>query len=159
MNTASTSSRDEHVAPSGQVLAVRVMGAAATGAALTYLSFWLVDSAYRYDARTCAQAQEFCMTPWPLISVPASFVIALVALILVYRLLGIRPRRVVVPPTILLAPFPVLAAREVVGSWSATVVAAVWAGGLALTPWRLYRPLGLSVAGALLLAALLVLFR
>ncbi|MFF4509019.1 hypothetical protein [Streptomyces sp. NPDC001401] len=159
MDTTSVQRHDERSSPSGRGLATRVVGAAGTGAALTYLSLGLVDSAYRYDTRTCANAPGFCMTVWPDVSLLASFAIALVGLILAYRLLGIHPRLAVIPPTLLLAPLPLDAAESVAGLRPATVAGAVWAAALALTVWRPYRILGLSAAAALLLASLAVLYR
>ncbi|MFF4653801.1 hypothetical protein [Streptomyces sp. NPDC001380] len=127
------------------------------GAALTSLSLGMVDWAYRYDTRTCAGAESFCMTLMPVLSVPASLVVALVALTVAYRLLGIRPLLAVVPPTLLPAPFPVVAAQAVAGRWSAVVVGAVWSAALTSAVWRPYRILGLSTAAVLLLASLVVL--
>ncbi|MFF4398208.1 hypothetical protein [Streptomyces sp. NPDC001480] len=138
---------------------MRVTGAAATAAALTYLSIRLVQGAYAYDARVCADDTSVCLTPWPVLSFPASFAIALVGLIVAYRLLGIRPGLTVIPPTLLLAPFPLDATLSTVGKWPAVVVGAVWAAGVALTAWRPYRILGLSIAAALLLASLVILWR
>jgi hypothetical protein len=150
---------DEPVAPSGGALAVRIPGAAATGAALTYLSIHLVQEAYAYDARVCADETSVCLTPWPVLSFAASFAIALVGLIVAYRLLGIRPGLTVIPPTLLLAPFPLNAALSSVGKWPAVVVGAVWAASVALTAWRPYRILGLSTAATLLLASFIVIYR
>jgi hypothetical protein len=147
------------VAPSGGALAVRIPGAAATGAALTYLSIHLVQEAYAYDARVCADETSVCLTPWPVFSFAASFAIALVGLIVAYRLLGIRPGLTVIPPTLLLAPFPLNAALSAVGKWPAVVVGAVWAASVALTAWRPYRILGLSTAATLLLASFIVIYR
>lgn len=159
MNTTSAERHDERAAAPGGGLSTRVLGAAATGAALTYLSLGLVDSANRYDTRTCADAPDFCMTVWPAVSVAAAFAIALVVLIVAYRLLDIRPLPVVIPPTLLLAPFPLVAAESVAGFWPAIVAGAVWAAAPALTVCRPYRILGLSAAAALLLASLAVLYR
>ncbi|GHI05015.1 hypothetical protein AQI88_24025 [Streptomyces cellostaticus] len=159
MNTPSAQRHDERAAPSGGGLATRVLGAAGTGAALTCLSLGLVDSANRYDSRTCANAPDFCMTVWPAVSLPVAFAIALVGLVVAYRLLGIRPRLAVIPPTLLLAPFPLDAAESVAGLWPATVAGAVWAAALALTVWRPYRILGLSAAAALLLGSFVVVYR
>ncbi|MFF2520131.1 hypothetical protein [Streptomyces sp. NPDC058086] len=138
---------------------MRITGAAATGAALTCLSIHLVQEAYAYDARVCADETSVCLTPWPVLSFPASFAIALVGLIVAYRLLGIRPGLTVIPPTLLLAPFPLNAALSTVGKWPAVVVGAVWAAAVALTAWRPYRILGLSASAALLLASLIILWR
>jgi hypothetical protein len=138
---------------------VRVTGAAATGAALTYLSIHLMQEAYAYDARVCADETSVCLTPWPVLSFPASLAIALVGLIVAYRLLGIRPGLKVIPPTLLLAPFPLDAALSAVGKWPAVVVGAVWATAVALTAWRPYRILGLSATAALLLTSFIMLCR
>ncbi|SOE74986.1 hypothetical protein SAMN05446589_5565 [Streptomyces sp. OV198] len=138
---------------------MRITGAAATGAALTYMSIHLVQEAYAYDARACVDETSVCLTPWPVLSFPASFAIALVGLIVAYRLLGIRPGLTVIPPTLLLAPFPLNAALSTVGKWPAVVVGAVWAAAVALTAWRPYRILGLSASAALLLASLIILWR
>jgi hypothetical protein len=138
---------------------VRVTGAAATGAALTYLSIHLMQEAYAYDARVCADETSVCLTPWPVLSFPASLAIALVGLIVAYRLLGIRPGLKVIPPTLLLAPFPLDAALSAVGKWPAVVVGAVWATAVALTAWQPYRILGLSATAALLLTSFIMLCR
>ena len=138
---------------------MRVTGAAATGAALTYLSIHLMQEAYAYDARVCADETSVCLTPWPVLSFPASLAIALVGLIVAYRLLGIRPGLKVIPPTLLLAPFPLDAALSAVGKWPAVVVGAVWATAVALTAWRPYRILGLSATAALLLTSFIMLCR
>ncbi|MFI2645312.1 hypothetical protein [Streptomyces sp. NPDC018610] len=159
MNTASSERSGEQAAPSRAAVARRVVGAAVTGALLSYLSFALVDWANRYDDRTCAKASDFCMTLAPLLSIPASLAIALVVLIVAYRLLGIRPRLAVVPPTLLLAPFVLVAARTTIGPWPAVLAGAVWAAALVLTLWRPYRALGLSLAGVLLLASLGAVYR
>ncbi|GAA3832272.1 hypothetical protein GCM10022403_076780 [Streptomyces coacervatus] len=158
MNATSAQRHDERAVPSGRGLATRVLGAAGTGAALTYLSLGLVDSANRYDDRTCANAPDFCMTVWPVVSLPAAFALALVGLLVAYRLLGIHPRLAVIPPTLLLAPFPLNAAESVAGLWPATVAGAVWAAALALTVWRPYRILGLSAAAAVFLGSFIVLY-
>jgi hypothetical protein len=159
MDATSIQRHDEPVAPSGGALAVRILGAAATGAALTYLSIHLVQEAYAYDARVCADETSVCLTPWPVLSFAASFAIALVGLIVAYRLLGIRPGLTAIPPTLLLAPFPLNAALSTAGKWPAVVVGAVWAASVALTAWRPYRILGLSTAAALLLASFIVIYR
>ncbi|MFF8023618.1 hypothetical protein ACFZDJ_21390 [Streptomyces sp. NPDC007896] len=159
MDATSIQRHDEPAAPSGGALAVRIPGAAATGAALTYVSIHLVQEAYAYDARVCADETSVCLTPWPVLSFLASFAIALVGLIVAYRLLGIRPGLTVIPPTLLLAPFPLNAALSTVGTWSAVVVGAVWAASVALTAWRPYRILGLSAAATLLLASFVVIYR
>ncbi|MFD9004155.1 hypothetical protein ACFV0T_24860 [Streptomyces sp. NPDC059582] len=115
-----------------------------------------MQEAYAYDARVCADETSVCLTPLPVLSFPASFAVALVGLIVAYRLLGIRPGLTVIPPTLLLAPFPLNAALSALGKWPAVVVGAVWAAAVALTAWRRYRILGLSAAAALLLASLIV---
>ncbi|MGW2642469.1 hypothetical protein [Streptomyces sp. NPDC001348] len=149
---------DEPPVPSGGAPAIRIPGAAATGAALTYVSIHLVQQGYAYDARVCADDTSVCLTPWPVLALSASFAIALVGLIVAYRLLGIRPGLTVIPPTLLLAPFPLHAALSTAGTWPAVVVGAVWAASVALTAWRPYRILGLSAAAALLLASLIVVY-
>ncbi|MFF4488784.1 hypothetical protein ACFY0F_20185 [Streptomyces sp. NPDC001544] len=156
MDATSVQRHQQTAVPSGGALAVRIPGAAATGAALTYLSIHLVQEAYAYDDRVCADDTSVCLTPWPVLSYAASFAIALVGLIVAYRLLGIRPGRTVIPPTLLLAPLPLIAALSTVGMWPAVVVGASWAASVALTAWRPYRILGLSAAAALLLASLIV---
>lgn len=158
MHATSKQRHDEPAAPSRGALAVRITGATATGAALTYLSIHLVQEAYAYDARLCADEASMCLTPYPVLAFPASFVIALVGLIVAYRLLGIRPGLMVIPPTLLLAPFPVHAALNTVGKSPAVVVGAIWTATVALTAWRPYRVLGLSASAALLLASLLILW-
>ncbi|MFF8538622.1 hypothetical protein ACF07B_42690 [Streptomyces sp. NPDC015532] len=158
MDATSAQGYDNSKLPSGGGLAVRVAGAAATGGALTYMSLHLVDRADRYDSRTCAEASGFCMTVWPVLSVPASLAIAFVVLALVYRLLGIGPWTSVVPPTLLLAPLAVLASQRVAASWLAAVAGAVMAAALVLTLWHPCRTLGQLVAAVVFVASLAVLF-
>lgn len=156
MTATSIQRNDDGTEPSAGKRAARIAGAAGTGAALTYLSFGLMDWADRRDARACANAPDFCMTLWPTLSLPAALVVALVGLTVMYKLLGIRPRLAVVPPTLLLAPFPLAAAMDTAGLWPAVVVGAIWSAALALTVWRPYRILGLSTAATLLLASFVV---
>ncbi|WP_326844470.1 hypothetical protein OHB33_40625 (plasmid) [Streptomyces sp. NBC_01558] len=158
MNATFAQRNDNSRMPSGGYLTARVAGAAATGAALTYLSLKLVDAADHHDSQTCAKASGFCMTVWPVISIPASLAIAFVVLALVYRLLGIHPWTSVVPPTLLLTPLPVLAAEKVAASWLAVVVGAVMASALVLTLWRPFRTLGQSTTAVMFAASLAVLF-
>ncbi|MFD8736694.1 hypothetical protein ACFV06_17510 [Streptomyces sp. NPDC059618] len=159
MNPTSTQRPEDSTAPSGRSLVARIAGVAGAGAVLAYLSFGLVNWADRYNTRTCADAPDFCMTLWPVLAIPASFAIALVGLIVVYRLLSIRPGLAVIPPTLLLAPFPLTAALSTAGMWPATAVGAIWTTALALTVWRPYRILGLSTASMLLLASFVVIYR
>nr|WSZ15704.1 hypothetical protein OH837_21425 [Streptomyces canus] len=78
---------------------------------------------------------------------------------LVYKQLDIRPRLAVIPPTILLAPFPLVAAQATAGWWTAVIVGGAWSGSLALAAWTRYRVLGITASGTLLLASLVVLYR
>ncbi|MER5880650.1 hypothetical protein ABT119_32605 [Streptomyces sp. NPDC001910] len=142
---------------SGGCTAARVAGAGATGAVLTYISLAVVNAADRYDSQTCAQASGFCMTVWPVASVPVSLAIAFVMLVLIYRLLGIRPWVSVVPPTVLFTPLPVLAAERLAASWLAVVVGAVMASALVLTLWRPFRALGQLTTAVVFFASLAVL--
>ncbi|MEU6541487.1 hypothetical protein [Streptomyces sp. NPDC047000] len=157
MNAPASQPHDESAAPSGRLLALRTGGAAVTGAALTWSAVQLVEGAYRYDAHVCAKETSLCLTPWPVLSFPAAFALALVVLVAAYRLLGIRPGAAVIPPTLLLAPLPIAAARRIAGTGPATVAGAVWAAALVLALWRPYRTLGLSTAGTLLLVSTVML--
>ncbi|MCX5384858.1 hypothetical protein [Streptomyces sp. NBC_00083] len=88
-----------------------------------------------------------------------SLATALIALSVVYKWLEIRPRLAIIPPTVLLAPFP-LAAAQTAADWRAvTLAGGAWTCSLALTAWSRYRPWGLSSAAMLLLASLVVLYR
>ncbi|MER5927646.1 hypothetical protein [Streptomyces mirabilis] len=83
----------------------------------------------------------------------------MIILIIVYKQLDIRPRLAVIPPTILLAPFPLLAAQATAGWWTATITGGTWSCSLALTAWSRYRILGITASATLLLASLVVLYR
>ncbi|GHJ99164.1 hypothetical protein SY2F82_09620 [Streptomyces sp. Y2F8-2] len=136
----------------------RVSGAAVTGAVLAYGACRFFSWVRHYSKQACETTDVLCITWWDLAVVPLTFATALITLIVVYKQLGIRPRLAVLPPTIVLAPLPLSAAQTSAGGWAATVTGGAWACFLALAAWSRYRILGLSVAAALLLGSLVVLY-
>ncbi|MFE0255083.1 hypothetical protein [Streptomyces sp. NPDC059010] len=140
-------------------MAPRISGAAATGAVRALGACLFFSWVGRHGDQACETTDGICFTWWDLAAVPLTFTTALITLIVVYKRLGIRPRLAVVPPTVLLAPFPLAAAQTTAGLWATTVTGGAWASFLALAAWNRYRILGLSAAAALLLTSLAVLYR
>jgi hypothetical protein len=112
-----------------------------------------------HNEQACETTDGLCFTWWDVAAIPLAFATALITLIVVYKQLGIRPRLAVIPPTILLAPIPLAAAQAIAGLWAAAITGGAWAAFLALAAWSRYRILGLSGAGALLLASLVTVYR
>ncbi|MFF9817947.1 hypothetical protein [Streptomyces sp. NPDC014006] len=149
MNTARTQNRP--VLP-------RVGGAAVTGAVLSLGAEQTFAWTTRHRSLACAHTDGFCFTWWDVAVVPVTVTAALIVLITVYKALDIGPRLVVVPPTVLLAPLPLVAAETAGGAGAAVVTGGLWCGSFAFAASSRFRVLGLSAAGALLLAALVGLY-
>ncbi|WP_327360289.1 hypothetical protein [Streptomyces sp. NBC_01296] len=71
---------------------------------------------------------------------------------------GHEVRLAVIPPTILLAPFPVLAGQATAGWWIAAITGGAWSCSLALATSSRYRIRGIAASATLLLASLVVLY-
>ncbi|MEU9159974.1 hypothetical protein AB0D29_06750 [Streptomyces sp. NPDC048424] len=134
-------------------------GAAVTGAVLSYGAVHFFSWVEQQNARACETTDGLCWTWWDWAAVPLALTTALIVLMTVYKRLGIGPRAAVVLPTVLLAVFPLAAARTDFGWWAAALAGGAWAGCLALAAWDRYRVPGLSAAALLLLASLVVLYR
>jgi len=147
-----------HTEPRPCPVLARVAGAAVTGAVVAGGAVAFLSWARRESERACASTDGLCFTWWDIAALPLTFGTALIVLLVVYRQLGIGPRLAVVPPTILLGPFPLTAADATAGSAAVTLVGAVWSCSLALTAWSRYRVLGCSAAAALMLASFIVLY-
>ncbi|MHB9862281.1 hypothetical protein [Streptomyces sp. YIM S03343] len=137
----------------------RVSGAAATGAVLAYGACVFFSWVKHHSNQACETTDGICFTWWDVAVIPLTFATALITLIVVYKQLGIRPRLAVIPPTLLLSPFPLTAAQATAGWWAAAITGGAWASFLALAAWSRYRILGLTAAAVLLLASLGVLYR
>ncbi|WP_018547011.1 hypothetical protein [Streptomyces sp. LaPpAH-108] len=143
--------------PELRALAPRLSGAAVTGAGLAV-------GAGAYLARAQGRSEGVCASDGPcvtwgnLTALPVVIVTALVVLVVVYKRLGIRPRLAVIPPTLLLAPLPLMAAQTVLGPMATAVAGAVWAGAVALTAWDRYRVLGVTAGAVLVCGSLVVLY-
>ncbi|MFI5685488.1 hypothetical protein [Streptomyces sp. NPDC051636] len=135
-----------------------VSGAAVTGAVLAYGAAYFFSWVKHHSDQACRTTDGLCWTWWDWAAIPLTFTTALITLIIVYKQLDIRPRLAVIPPTILLAPFPLLAAQAIAGWWTAAVTGGAWSCSLALAAWSRYRILGLTASATLLLASLVVLY-
>ncbi|MFE9931273.1 hypothetical protein [Streptomyces sp. NPDC005533] len=133
--------------------------AAVTGAVLAYGAVRFFSWVERQNARACATSDGLCWTWWDWAAVPLAVTTALIVLMAVYKRLGIGHRAAIVTPTVLLAVFPLAAARADFGWWASALAGGAWAGSLALTAWGRYRAPGLAAAAVLLLASLVVLYR
>ncbi|MFE9763197.1 hypothetical protein ACFYPC_01475 [Streptomyces sp. NPDC005808] len=149
MNTAHTEPRP---------VKLQAAGAAVTGAGLAYGACYVFASTEQQHEQTCAATDGLCWTWWDWAEIPVTFGTALAVLIIAYKALDIRPRIAVIPPTLLLAPIPVVAAQSTGGWWTAAVVGAAWSCSLALAAVSRHRMVCLSIAATLLLAALIVLY-
>jgi hypothetical protein len=89
-----------------------VFGAAATGTVLAAGAGHYLSWVEHRSNQACETTDGLRITWWDLTAIP--FIIT-IALIVVYKQLGIRPRLAVIPPTILLAPFPFVAAQTTAG--------------------------------------------
>ncbi|MFD7057508.1 hypothetical protein ACFWBS_58030 [Streptomyces mirabilis] len=136
----------------------QVSGAAVTSAVLACGAVHFFSWVRRDSDQACEKTDGLCWTWWDWAAIPLSFTTALIILIIVYKQLDIRPRLAVIPPTILLAPFPLLAAQATAGWWTATITGGTWSCFLALTAWSRYRVLGITASATLLLASLVVLY-
>lgn len=137
----------------------QVSGAAVTGAVLACGAVYFFSWVRRDSDRACEKIDGLCWTWWDWAAIPLTFTTALIILIIVYKQLDIRPRLAVIPPTILLAPFPLAAAQATAGWWAATIAGGAWSCFVALTAWSRYRILGATASVTLLLASLVVLYR
>ncbi|MGH4035222.1 hypothetical protein ACQB60_40615 [Actinomycetota bacterium Odt1-20B] len=133
-------------------------GAAVTGALLAYGACQFFSWTRHHSNQACQKTDGLCFTWWDVAVIPLSFTTALIVLTVVYKRLGIRPLIAVIPPTLLLAPLPLIAAQTTAGWWAVTITGATWSFFVALTAWSRYRILGISMSVALLLAALIALY-
>ncbi|MFD7609123.1 hypothetical protein ACFWAN_54030 [Streptomyces mirabilis] len=136
-----------------------VSGAAVTGAVLATGAGSFLSWVKHHSKQACETTDGLCFTWWDLAAIPLTITIALIILIVVYKQLDIRPRLAVIPPTILLAPLPLVAAQTTAGWWAATIAGGAWSCSLALAAWSRYRILGITASATLLLASLIVLYR
>ncbi|MFE3187116.1 hypothetical protein ACFXKR_40705 [Streptomyces violascens] len=134
-------------------------GAALTGTILAYGACTFFAWVGHHHDQACKTTDGLCWTWWDWAAIPLTLTLALTVLVVVYKRLGIRPRIAVIPPTLLLAPLPLAAAQTTAGWWATALAGGAWACSLALTTWTRYRIQGVSAAAALLLAALIVLYR
>ncbi|MEV5378212.1 hypothetical protein AB0L26_19875 [Streptomyces nondiastaticus] len=137
----------------------RVGGAAVTGAVLATGAEQFMSWAEHRSAQACATTDGLCLTWWDFAALPLAFTTALIVLLLVYKRLGIRPRSVVILPTITLAPFPIVVADTTAGWWAVALTGGAWACFIAMAAWSRYRVVGVSVSVVLLLASLVILYR
>lgn len=132
----------------------RVLGAALTGAALAVGALGYHSWIQHRDDRSCQPDDMVCIT-WPgVTAVPLTLVVCAVVLAVVHKRLAVRPRSVVIPPTILLAPVPLAAADAAGGWWAVALVGGLWTGLLALGTWSRYRAPALTASAVVLFAAM-----
>lgn len=136
----------------------RLAGVAVIGAVLALGAEQFHAWVDRLDSRECSAVDSVCVTWWGLAFVPLTAVVAVAVLCTVYKALDIRPRLVIVPPTVLLAPVPLAAAQALSGHGAVALTGGLWCSALALGAWRRHRVLALSAAAALLLTALVSLY-
>ncbi|MER5727872.1 hypothetical protein ABT084_05850 [Streptomyces sp. NPDC002138] len=136
----------------------RAFGAALTGAVLAYGAVQFFSWVKHHKDQVCEKTDGLCWTWWDWAAVPLAVTTALIVLMVVYKRLDIGPRLGVILPTILIAPFPLLAAQTTVGWWAATITGGAWSFFLILATWSRYRILGLTASAALLLVSLVVLY-
>ncbi|PKW12350.1 hypothetical protein SAMN05428944_0394 [Streptomyces sp. 1222.5] len=133
----------------------RVLGAAATGAILAIGARSYLSWADRRSAQTCQDSDTLCVTWWNLTALPLILAVTLLVLTITYKHLDIRPRLVIIPPTVLLAPIPLAVGAG--RGWSAVALAgAAWSGCLALAAWKRSRVLALTASTAIFLAAMIL---
>ncbi|MFG2604789.1 hypothetical protein ACGFT2_14745 [Streptomyces sp. NPDC048514] len=132
----------------------RVLGAAATGAVLATGARSYLSWASRRSTQTCQDSDILCITWWNLTALPLMLTVTLLVLTITYKRLDIRPRLVIIPPTILLAPIP-LAAGAARGWPTVALAGAAWSGCLALAAWKRYRVPALTASTAIFLAAMI----
>ncbi|WP_432027914.1 hypothetical protein [Streptomyces sp. 1222.5] len=132
----------------------RVLGAAAMGAILAVGARSYLSWANRHSTRTCQDSDIACITWWNLTALPLILTVTLLVLTITYKHLDIRPRLVIIPSTILLAPIPL--AVGAASGWSAVALTgAAWSGCLALAAWKRYRVPALMASTAIFLAAMI----
>ncbi|MFF0401757.1 hypothetical protein ACFYSJ_39545 [Streptomyces sp. NPDC005248] len=136
----------------------RVFGAAVTGVVLAAGAGHYLSWVKHQSNKVCESIDGLCFTWWDLTAVPLIITIALIILNVVYKQLDIRPRLAVIPPTILLAPLPLVAAQTTAGWWAATIVGGAWSCALALAAWSRHRIVGITASATLLLASLVALY-
>ncbi|UXY33623.1 hypothetical protein [Streptomyces albidocamelliae] len=132
----------------------RVLGAAATGAILATGARSYLSWANRRSTRTCRDSDIACITWWNLTALPLILTVTLLVLAVTYKHLDIRPRLVIIPSTVLLAPIPL--AVGAASGWSAVALTgAAWSGCLALAAWKRFRVPALMASTAIFLAAMI----
>ncbi|MEV5282941.1 hypothetical protein [Streptomyces sp. NPDC052811] len=136
----------------------RVSGSAVTGAVLAFGAVRFFSWVKHHNAQACATTDGLCWTWWDWAAIPLTITITLIVLIVVYKRLDIRPRLAVIPPTILLAPLPLVAAQTTAGWWAATIAGGAWSCSIVLGTSSRYRALGITASATLLLASLIVLY-
>ncbi|MEU2928995.1 hypothetical protein ABZ636_28670 [Streptomyces sp. NPDC007251] len=136
----------------------RVLGAAVTGAVLAVGAGAYLSWAEHHSDRLCRTTEGFCFTGWNLTALPLAFAVSLTVLLVVYKLLGIRPRLAVVPPTLVLAPIPLSAAHATADWWAVALAGGAWSYALALAAWSRYRIPALAASAGLLLASMVALY-
>ncbi|MFJ4953041.1 hypothetical protein [Streptomyces sp. NPDC088760] len=132
----------------------RVLGAVLTGAALAVGARSYHSWIDHHNDRSCQSDDMVCITWWGVTAVPLLLVTSAIVLAVVYKRLDIRPRAVIVPPTILLAPVPLVAADTIGDWWGVTLIGGLWTGLLALGAWNRHRIPALTASAAILLAAM-----
>ncbi|WP_147267428.1 hypothetical protein [Streptomyces sp. SDr-06] len=136
----------------------RLLVVAVTGAALACGVCRFLAWTRHHNAQTCATTDSLCWTWWDWAALPLSITIALTVLTVVYKPLNIGPRLVVVPLTILLAPFPLAAAQTTAGWWGQTAAGGAWACAVALSAWSCYRVWAVTASVGLMVGSLMVLY-
>jgi len=136
--------------------APRLAGVALVGAALSAGACGFYSWTVQHSEQACKEGDGICFTWWDIAVVPLSTITAFVVLAVVYKRLDIRPRSVVVPPTVLLAVVPLHAAQTAVGWWAAALLGGAWACSIALATWARYRALAVVTTAGLLLGSLVV---
>ncbi|MFF4401766.1 hypothetical protein [Streptomyces sp. NPDC001480] len=136
----------------------RVLGAAATGAALATGALAYLSWVGRRSDRICRTTDGPCVTGWNLTALPLLFAGSLIVLLVVYKRLGIGPRHAVVPPTLVPAPVLLSAAHTTAGWWAVALAGGAWSYSCALAAWSRYRIPALAASAVLLLAAMVALY-
>ncbi|MFF1340721.1 hypothetical protein ACFVYT_22890 [Streptomyces sp. NPDC058290] len=136
----------------------QMSGAAVTGAVLACGAVSFFVWVTHHGDQACEKTDGLCWTWWDWAAIPLTLTTALIILMIVYKQLGIRPRLAVIPPTILLAPFPLLAGQATAGWWIAAITGGAWSCSLALATSSRYRIRGIAASATLLLASLVVLY-
>ncbi|MHC5905492.1 hypothetical protein ACVNF4_16565 [Streptomyces sp. S6] len=132
-------------------------GAALIGAALSVGACGFLSWTAQRSKQVCRTVDGFCFSWWQVAALPLTLTTAFVVLAVFYKRLGIRPRSVIVPPTVLLGAIP-LAAAPNADWWAAALVGAAWSSSFALAAWPRHRPLALVSSAGLLLGSLVALY-